>query len=489
MKRERSDRHPPAPSTPPELLTRREALARFGAAGLAIAGAGSVLSTRSDALLGSGSKRRSDRPNILLIIADDMRYDQLQYMPNVRRLIADEGRTFSQVRCNVPLCQPARVGLMTGQMSKYNGELGVGFTGTTLTDSDNCLGNWVHEAGYRCGFFGKYINFIDGTGGIDAPAGYHLWREFIGETSAYQFRVHTNTAPETIKGVYSSDYLAAQARPFLRGSEPFFCVVTPSQPHTPFRPRRDLAHKWLHYKFHIVDEVDVSDKPPWIQALPPLTPADKAKIEKNAIGALQELSAVDDMVRKIITDIPSEVLRNTVVMFTSDNGVHHGEHRRLGAGTKAGPYDVGLRVPLVVRGPGFAPGPTITVPSMLTQDIAATILDVAGAKAGLPHQTGISLSELCAHPSRHTQRILLHEIGEGFEKQTGDGITTGPQSARGFRKLYRYPSIRHQPQGPFIYEAYDLDTDPNELSSWANDPARRPERDALEAQLVALRTS
>ena len=129
MKRERSDRHPPAPSTPPELLTRREALARFGAAGLAIAGAGSVLSTRSDALLGSGSKRRSDRPNILLIIADDMRYDQLQYMPNVRRLIADKGRTFSQVRCNVPLCQPARVGLMTGQMSKYNGELGVGFTG------------------------------------------------------------------------------------------------------------------------------------------------------------------------------------------------------------------------------------------------------------------------------------------------------------------------------------------------------------------------
>ena len=73
--------------------------------------------------------------------------------------------------------------------------------------------------------------------------------------------------------------------------------------------------------------------------------------------------------------------------------------------------------------------------------------------------------------------------------QTGDGITTGPRSSRGFRKLYRYPSIRQQPEGPFVYEAYDLDTDPNELSNWANDPARRAERDALEAELVALRTS
>ena len=119
-------------------------------------------------------------------------------------------------------------------------------------------------------------------------------------------------------------------------------------------------------------------------------------------------------------------------MFTSDNGVHHGEHRRLGAGTKSGPYDVGLRVPLVVRGPGFAPGPTITVPSMLTQDIAATILDVAGAKAGLPHQTGISLTELCAHPKRHTQRILLHEIGEGSRTRPATASRPGPRAPADF---------------------------------------------------------
>ena len=59
-----------------------------------------------------------------------MRYDVLPYMPNVRRLIEKPGRTFTQGRCNVPLCQPSRVGFMTGQMSKFNGELGIGYAPT-----------------------------------------------------------------------------------------------------------------------------------------------------------------------------------------------------------------------------------------------------------------------------------------------------------------------------------------------------------------------
>ncbi len=166
------------------------------------------------------------------------------------------------------------------------------------------------------------------------------------------------------------------------------------------------------------------------------------------------------------------MLADTVVIFTSDNGVHHGEHRRLGPGTKSGPYDVGLHVPLVIRGPGIEPGPAITAPVLAFQDVAATILDVGDATAGLPNQAGTSLLQIYANPSAYSERILLHEIAEGFYSQTGDGITTGPESTRGFRKLYRYPSVRENPAGPFIYEAYDLDTDPDELVSWADDPAR-----------------
>ena len=91
------------------------------------------------------------------------------------------------------------------------------------------------------------------------------------------------------------------------------------------------------------------------------------------------------------------------------------------------------------------------------------------ARAGLPHQAGISLAEIRASPDRYSERVLLHEIGEGFLGQTGDGVTTGPDSSLGFRKLYRYPSVKASPNGPYVYEAYDLDTDPDELRNWADD--------------------
>jgi arylsulfatase A-like enzyme len=472
---------------PEHLLSRREAL-RLAVLGLGAAGASSVLGgCRSESGV-SGAPERGEhaRPNLLLIVADDMRYDQLQYMPRVRQLIQDQGTTFTQARCNVPLCQPSRVGFLTGQMSKHNHELGVGFFGSSLTDHDNCIGRWLDEAGYRCGFFGKYVNWYDATGGIDPPAGYEAWHELITHDKDYGFRVRLDSGVVTISDVYSTDYLAQQAIQFMQGTEPFLCIVTPTQPHSPFVPRRDLADTWSDLRWPVVDEVDVSDKPPWIRRLRPLTEADIDRIIADARGALRELSAVDDMVDQIVTAMGPSVIDETVVIFTSDNGVHLGEHRRRGSATKSGPYEVGLRVPLLVRGPGFEPGAAITAPSMVFQDINATMRRLGRAEAGLPDQAGVSLAAIAAAPTEHASRILLHAIGQGFESESGDGITTGPDHPLGFRKLYRYPSKDAGPNGPFIYEAYDLDDDPDEDANWANDESRRDERDALESELDGL---
>jgi arylsulfatase A-like enzyme len=472
---------------PEHLLSRREAL-RLAVLGLGAAGASSVLGgCGSDSDAGRGPKREGHtRPNFLLIVADDMRYDQLHYMPRVRQLIQDQGTTFTQARCNVPLCQPSRVGFLTGQMSKHNHELGIGFGGSRLTDHDNCIGRWMNEAGYRSGFFGKYVNWYDGTGGIDPPAGYEAWHELITHDKDYGFRVRLSSGVGTVSDVYSTDYLARQAIRFMQGTEPSLCIVTPTQPHSPFVPRRDLADAWSDFRWPVVDEVDVSDKPPWIRRLRPLTEADIDRIVADARGALRELSAVDDMVDQIITAMGAGVIDNTVVIFTSDNGIHLGEHRRRGSATKSGPYEVGLHVPLLVRGPGFEPGAEVTAPSMVFQDINATMRDLGRAEAGLPHQAGVSLAAIADAPTEHASRILLHAIGQGFETESGDGITTGTEHPLGFRKLYRYPSRDTAPDGPFTYEAYDLDVDPNEDANWANDESRHDERDGLESELDAL---
>ena len=168
----------------------------------------------------------------------------------------------------------------------------------------------MNDAGYRCGFFGKYVNFWDGFGGIDAPAGYSVWRELIGESSAYDFDVHLNTGTTRISRTVQQRLprRAGDGRSCV-AVEPFLCIVTPTQPHTPFRPRKDLEDAWSSLDWPIVDEVDVSDKPPWIQELPPLTDADRATLLDDARGSMRELSAVDDMVEQIISGMDADDAR------------------------------------------------------------------------------------------------------------------------------------------------------------------------------------
>jgi N-acetylglucosamine-6-sulfatase len=197
---------------------------------------------------------------------------------------------------------------------------------------------------------------------------------------------------------------------------------------------------------------------------------------------------VDRLVGELLTDLDERgVLDDTIVIFTSDNGVHQGDQRRRGDGTKAGPYDVGLRVPMVVRGPGFEPGPDITVPVYPTQDVAATLVDISDAQPTFDQQAGISLRELASDPGAHRQRVLLHEIGpEGYD-ETGDGITTGPDHQLGYWKLFRYPSVRSgwTPGQAAIYEMYDLAADPDELTNLGDVADQREVRDQLESLLDA----
>ena len=333
------------------------------------------------------------KPNIVLLIADDMRADHLEYMPAVRRLVQDQGVTYTQARCNVPLCQPSRVGLMTGQMSKHNNELGIGFTGTQLRDHDNCLGKWISDAGYRCGYFGKYVNFTDGRGGIDSPAGYATWREQIHTDPGYEFMVHLEQGTET-------DHRHLQHRLLGRAG---------------VRVHRGQRAVHVHRRLDAAARAAQSPQGPPHEVLGPRL-ADRrrgrrerqARLDSGSCTAHRRRQGADPRRRaavrcaswprsttwrgKIIEAMSESMLANTVIVFTSDNGVHHGEHRRRGAATKAGPYEVGLRVPLLVRGPGFEAGSDVTVPSLVFQDLNATMLGLAGA-------TGRTST-----PSRHLAR-------------------------------------------------------------------------------------
>ena len=194
-------------------------------------------------------------------------------------------------------------------------------------------------------------------------------------------------------------------------------------------------------------ERNVADKPPRIKRLPRLTPARIALIRQKYEQRLESLLAVDDGVDEIIDALrQAGELENTLVIFTSDNGFFHGEHR-IWSG-KAQVYEPAIRVPLLMRGPGITPGrrPNRIVGNV---DLAPTILQAAGLPPR-PELDGRSLLSLARGPVPRWRDYLLLEGGDRLGLDY-DGIRT---------PRYVYAEHRAGPR-----ELYDLRLDPFQLHS------------------------
>lgn len=452
-------------------ITRRAVLRAGGAAAAA-----ATLGTLAARL--ATERSAAPKPNVLLVIADDMRADFLPFAEGIQRSIGSAGREFTAARANVSLCQPFRVGLLTGQWSKRHKMLGNG--DTRIVPHDNTLARWVQEAGYRTALIGKYLNGAPAM--TPKPRGWTTWRQLIGDADPNSYRrlgfsVHDGSrttqpeAPET-------EYLRDEVIAFVAGAEPWFCMMTPTNPHFPFEPAPEDESAWSDLQWDTPED-DVSDKPSWYSTLPPLSADAKAGFRDIARGQAREISAVDRAVIAVLDSLPNSARENTLVIFTSDGGISYGEHRNPYAGaSKNDFYEHTLRVPLLCRGPGFTAGAS-NEPVSAEADIARTIVAVTGAKPGLDGD-GEDLRAIQDKPSEFADRHLLHE--------RGGGGTNNPNPASGLcvttatRKLMRWTGRT----GRDRYEAYDLDADPNELESWAFDPIRLTERDELEAQLDLL---
>jgi arylsulfatase A-like enzyme len=130
-----------------------------------------------------------DRPNILVVMTDDMASTDLKFMPNVRRLLVGQGTKFEDAVDSFPLCCPARATFITGQYAHNNGVAGnfypYGWYG--MKDRGNILPAWLQKVGYRTALIGKWLN---GYGARDAhgevPRGFDIWRGLL-DVSAYDY--------------------------------------------------------------------------------------------------------------------------------------------------------------------------------------------------------------------------------------------------------------------------------------------------------------
>src|SRR5262249_24412866 len=124
--------------------------------------AAALLASSSLALADATPPPSATRPNMVVLLTDDQRWDTLQYMPAVQRLLVAQGVTFTNSFTTTPLCMPSRAGLLTGRYAHHTGALTNfpprGGPNLFVGPDASTIATWLHQAGYRTGIYGKYVN-------------------------------------------------------------------------------------------------------------------------------------------------------------------------------------------------------------------------------------------------------------------------------------------------------------------------------------------
>jgi len=299
---------------------------------------------------------------------------------------------------------------------------------------------------------------------------------------------------------YLTDVLSTRAVQFLRDTEandaqPWFLYIAPLAPHYDKPPLCNMNFGTLSTVHpaprHVgsaasiplpqppsFNEADISDKPlAFRNRYSPLTPTHIGCLTTYFRDQIESMRAVDDLIGAVIAQLQDGgELNDTVIIFTSDNGLLQGEHR---AHAKILPYEESIRVPLYIRAPGY-PAQSTTRMSLNT-DLAPTIMDLAQAAPGLTPD-GRSLVPLLANPNRtpwRRQGLLMVRTGqsEGYAGVRASELSSTPN------EVY----IEHTTGEK---EFYDLTKDPYQLNSVHNSN-KKPypsQRAALATLLAKLKT-
>ena len=389
------------------------------------------------------------RPNFLIIVTDDQRYDTMEYMPNTQELIFDQGVTFSKGYITTPFCCPSRASILTGMYAHNHGvqvnEDPLEFR-TMVED--------IHRNGYYTGLVGKYLNSWKG----DMRPEYDFWVSFWGGTmkNYYDPDLNVNGTWSKYTG-YSTylfrDYGVQFIEEASKQSKPFLLMYTPNAPHAPFTPAKEdvnLLDGLEPFRPVSFNEEDVSDKPDSISNQAPLTEEDIQSIDTTRRRQLLTLIALDRTIPDLINKLKETgELDNTVIIFISDNGKHWGEHR---LDSKSTAYEESVKVPFAIRYPPLIPTPYVDDRIVANIDIAPTIYELSETRQS-DTVDGKSLLPLFGGDTEWRDHILLEawpDRGAWSAIHTGDYIYIETQDD--------------------MSEFYNLKLDPFEMDNAINDP-------------------
>ncbi|GAA3642454.1 hypothetical protein GCM10022224_000970 [Nonomuraea antimicrobica] len=435
------------------------------------------------------------RPNIVVVLADDLESGTLPYFPNISRHLVRQGASFDRFFVTNSWCCPSRSSILRSQHVHSHSV----WTNTapeggfdrfhTLGLERSTIGTWMQQAGYRTGLMGKFLNHYPGASAPETfvPPGWNEWAVPVRALyEEYGYRLNENGTLYDYnwsEHAYLSDVLANKAYDFIRGSDkPFFLFLAPIGPHNPANPalrHMDAFPMAKAPRTPSFNQDDVSAEPLWLRTRPPLSPMLVDEVDERFRARLRSMLGVDDLVGAVVHALrDSGKLDDTYIFFSSDNGFHLGTHR-LKQG-KTTPFEEAIRVPMVVRGPGVEPG------SMINQmgaaiDLAPTIAELGGATVP-PFAEGRSLVPLLrGRPPDEWRTQVLVEFARPSDRSSA---AQTPVPAYQALRTEQYAYVRYETGER---QLYDLDADPYELRNLAMtaDPGLVARLDARLAGMVA----
>jgi len=434
-----------------------------------------------------GRVRSDRRPNVVVVITDDQRWDCLSCAghpflktPNLDRL-ANEGVRFANAFVTTSLCSPSRASMLSGLYAHTHQVI------NNFTDFPEDLPGYhrsLKDLGYETAYIGKWHM---GEQSDEKRPGFDYWVSHKGQGKYFDTTFNVNGKRQLLKGYYTHVVTEIAVDWITRPrSRPFCLIMGHKAPHTDFQPEPKYAHIFDNVPIKPPPTVDdLDDKPEWVRAR--LTTWHGVKGPLFGIGDyatfvrryLATLCSVDDSVGELYDALRrTGELDNTLFIFTSDNGFLLGEH---GMTDKRTMHEESIRVPLVVRYPELIRESRVLTPMVLNIDLAPSIVDICGAPP-LPKVHGLSWKALLERSSAEWRHSWLYEYN--YEKQ----FPYTP-NVRGVRtdtwKYVHYPNGDGYPD-TFKAELYNLEKDPLETNNLIDDPKAAPMLAKLKAELRRL---
>jgi arylsulfatase A-like enzyme len=416
--------------------------------------------------------RDASKPNIILILADDLGYGHLgsygQTAIETPELddLARNGLRYTQAYAGSTVCAPSRSVLMTGQHTGHTtvrGNWGPDGERVPLKDSDVTIAEVLKSAGYATGMIGKWGLGEPGTSGLPNKQGFDYWYGFLNQHNAHSFYppylwrndriVYFNENESGQRQTYVQDLFIEEALEFIRSrkDKPFFLYLPFTLPHTELAAREEMVEKYRGRFDEVVHPAELGR---------PAVPEAKATYAGM-------VSTLDHDVGRIVRELEQlGIAENTIVIFTSDNGAAN-EHGAVSdyfdgtgplRGIKRDMYEGGIRVPLIVSWPDTIPaGSTDEGSHVAFWDFLPTFAELAGA--GLPDELeldGISITpSLLEGVEVGNDRPLYWEFRQKPDKPLKQAVRWG-----------RYKAVRLSEDADL--EIYDLQEDLGETRDIAD---------------------